>query len=647
MKTFIERYEVVRELGRGARGAVYLVRDPHLDRLVALKVLPRARGSMLQRQQLIDDAMVVSKLSHPNIVSFYEAGETDTGPYVAYEYVEGSSLQALLKSQGALPVATAVSMMSQILAGVAYAHEHKVLHLDLGLGNVLVDKSGQARVADFGLAKILGSGVEQLGQRRETLRFMSPEHFLGERLSFASDVFSLGLMFYEMLVGQPAVDGDNELGVIYKITNELLPMPSVANPRIDKKLDLIVLRALQKDSAARYPDAGAMLDALELYRMPRETVPPENRDNLSDDCVIEYLLRRMRRQNDFPVLCKNISAINELASADDEASIGKVTSLVLKDLSVSAKLLKMVNSAFFGLGRTKVTRVSEAVTLLGLAQVRMIASGLILYDHLQQGAAAEALRDSVLQSFAGAILARDLARKIHLQDLEQVYTCGMFRNLGKDLTIYYFNQEYAEIEDLVVNRQMSEEDASRAVLGVPYSGLGMAVARAWNFPEFIVQAMEPLPRDATGQLQTEAVDELRLCVSCAGDLCSAMAYPSAAGRESALAAVTKRYAETLRLEFWDIRDLLGAALEMCRRYAAVLGLNIGEQSFLARLADCTWIPAAVMPAASVEPAAPAVQVDAPDVVAPPAGVHPASKPASSAFRRVFGMFSARLGRAGH
>ena len=206
MNSKIGRYEIIKRIGRGAQGSVYLGRDPTLDRYVAVKVLTASDAEL----NLVDDdgtpleARISSKLKHPNIVPIHDAGESAAGPYLIFEYVEGSPFSEVLKSRGRMSIEDAAPMIMSILKALSTAHAAEVLHLDLSPRNILIDADNVPRVMDFGLAQYVSIAREPKEFATGTLRYMSPEHFLREPLGPWTDVFALGSTFYEVVTGQVA-----------------------------------------------------------------------------------------------------------------------------------------------------------------------------------------------------------------------------------------------------------------------------------------------------------------------------------------------------------------------------------------------------------------------------------------------------------
>jgi len=205
----IDRFQIVRELGRGSQGVVYLATDPHLERQVAIKTLRMHLSKQPERQaRLMQEARTVSKLQHPNIIPLYEAGEYEGLLYLVFEYVDGISLRDQIKKNGPFVVHTAIAMMTRILAGITCAHQEGVVHRDLSPSNVLIDKNEMPRIMDFGISVIVGDKKSQEKDISGTPCYMSPEHFSKSPIGPKSDIFSLGLIFYEMVIGRPAIEAE-------------------------------------------------------------------------------------------------------------------------------------------------------------------------------------------------------------------------------------------------------------------------------------------------------------------------------------------------------------------------------------------------------------------------------------------------------
>jgi serine/threonine-protein kinase len=266
------RYEIVGELGRGAMGVVYKAMDPVIGRTVAVKTIRLSEeGTGLSRPELLTrfqtEARAAGLLTHPNIVVVFDAGEEDGLYYITMELVEGKSLQALLDGGHAFPLPRTLRIMEQTCSALQFAHERNVIHRDIKPANLMLAADDTVKVTDFGTAKILQFGtVQQTAHVMGTPSYMSPEQVKGRAVDGRSDIFSLGVMLYEMVTGEKPFPGQNITTVIYKIVNEAPVPPRQINPSIHPGISAVVMRALEKEPDQRYQSCREMLEDLRNYR---------------------------------------------------------------------------------------------------------------------------------------------------------------------------------------------------------------------------------------------------------------------------------------------------------------------------------------------------------------------------------------------
>jgi beta-lactam-binding protein with PASTA domain/predicted Ser/Thr protein kinase len=256
---FDGRYRIVRKLGAGGMADVYLAEDQELGRRVAIKILNdrhAADDSFIERFRR--EAKNAAGLSHPNIVSVYDRGEAEGTYYIAMEYLEGRSLKELIVSRGSAPVKLAIDYARQILAAVGFAHRHGIVHRDIKPHNVMVGPEGRLKVTDFGIARSGASQMTEVGSIIGTAQYLSPEQARGSRVDQTSDVYSVGVVLYEILTGQVPFTGDTPLEIAMKHLSEVPRPPSELRPDVPHDLDLVVLRALAKDPSERYQTAEEM-----------------------------------------------------------------------------------------------------------------------------------------------------------------------------------------------------------------------------------------------------------------------------------------------------------------------------------------------------------------------------------------------------
>jgi len=283
METIVKagRYEILGELGRGAMGVVYRASDPVIGRTVAVKTIRLSEeGTGLSRPELLSrfqtEARAAGLLTHPNIVVVYDAGEENGLYFITMELVEGKSLQALLDSGHSFPVPRVLRIMEQTCSALQFAHERNIVHRDIKPANLMLTADDTVKVTDFGTAKILQFGtVQQTTHVMGTPSYMSPEQVKGRPVDGRSDIFSLGVLLYEILTGEKPFPGQSITTVIYKIVNEEPVPPRTLNPSIHPGLSDIVMRALAKEPEVRYQSCREMLEDLRNYRalVPAERSP--------------------------------------------------------------------------------------------------------------------------------------------------------------------------------------------------------------------------------------------------------------------------------------------------------------------------------------------------------------------------------------
>lgn len=263
-KPKLGRYDVERELGKGAMGTVYLGRDPKINRVVAIKTLALSQEfepDELEdvRERFFREAETAGRLSHPNIVTIYDAGEEHDLAYISMEFLEGTDLTGFTKADGLLPLDRVLELIAQAADALAFAHQHNVVHRDIKPGNIMYeDSSGKIKITDFGIARITDSSRTKTGMVLGTPSYMSPEQIAGKKVDGRSDLFSLGVMLYQMTTGRLPFKADSMATLMYQIANEPHPEPISVQPDLPACVQAIINRALEKDPDARYSDGAEM-----------------------------------------------------------------------------------------------------------------------------------------------------------------------------------------------------------------------------------------------------------------------------------------------------------------------------------------------------------------------------------------------------
>ena len=262
---FAGRYRLERKLGSGGMADVWLAEDQELGRKVAIKMLHERYANDTQFvERFRREATHAASLSHPNVVSIFDRGETEGSYFIVMEYVEGRTLKELLVTRGPCPVPVAISYVRQVLAALRYAHRNGIVHRDIKPHNVLVDHEGRVKVADFGIARAGSSQMTEAGSIIGTAQYLSPEQARGAPVDESSDLYSTGIVLYELLTGDLPFTGETPVEIAMKHLSQVPPAPSTIRPEIPRDLDLVVLRALAKEPADRYRSAKEMDRDLEL-----------------------------------------------------------------------------------------------------------------------------------------------------------------------------------------------------------------------------------------------------------------------------------------------------------------------------------------------------------------------------------------------
>ncbi len=576
-KHTVGRYEVIRSLGKGAQGAVYLGRDPTLDRLVAIKVLTSKDAELNRKTDGGGplEARMSSKLKHTNIVPIFDAGEIAVGPYLVFEYVEGQTLAQALTSGGALSIEAAVPVIAAILKGVATAHASGIVHLDLSPRNVLLGADNVPRIMDFGLAQHISIAREPKEFASGTLRYMSPEHFIGPHLGPGTDVFALGSTFYEVVTGRRAMDGTCLEEIQHKIiSGEVDFAPLRAEPH-GEAFARFLSGALEKSQAGRYADCSVMSEVFELF-LTETGLADKALPITANHSTIEFLLRRMQRTGDFPTISRTLSDINRLTADDSSANVDKLANVILRDFALTGKLLKLVNSAFYGTRASEITSISQALVFLGVEKVRMIANSLTFFGHMKGDSAV--LKDSMTKSFLSGLIARHLALRDRLSGTEEAFICGMCQNLGENLVIFYFADEFDDINELQRSKDLNKFAAARGVLGVGYPELGAAIAQTWNLPRSITDSIRGLPPGPIHKPADEG-EQLRDIAVFANELCDLFQNHELDDVEPAMQALLARFSSSVELKPEYCAKLINAGFEKLKQFAPTFEIDIASSNY--------------------------------------------------------------------
>src|SRR4051794_131101 len=261
------RYKVLTRLGSGGMADVYCAEDQQLGRKVALKLLHRRFAEdheFLERFRR--EASSAAGLQHPNVVGVFDRGEWDGTSYIAMEYLEGRTLKAVITDEAPVDPIRSIDLVVQVLRAARFAHKRGIIHRDLKPHNVIVDPDGRAKVTDFGIARAGASDMTQTGSIMGTAQYLSPEQAQGLAVDERSDLYSVGVVLYELLTGRVPFEGDSAVSIALKQVAESPTPPRALNPAVPPELEAVVLRALAKDPAQRFQDADEFITALDRVR---------------------------------------------------------------------------------------------------------------------------------------------------------------------------------------------------------------------------------------------------------------------------------------------------------------------------------------------------------------------------------------------
>ncbi len=317
----ISHYKILEKLGEGGMGVVYKAEDTKLGRTVAIKFLPPNLASVQEnKSRFLLEAKAAAALNHPNILNVYEIDEQDGSLFIVMEYIEGETLKsyiARLKSGSGIPYLKAVGWLLEVAQGLKAAHDKNIIHRDIKSENIMLTGDGLLKIMDFGLAKLQGStGLTKTGTSLGTLSYMSPEQAQGFPSDHRSDIWSLGVVFYEMLTGETLFKAEYEAALLYLIVNEEPPAPSLLDRKIPHQLDVIVQKMLAKDPSKRYQNMDEVIKTLETVKVEIEKASLQVKkkaiavlpfDNISSDKENEYFGDGLTEE-----LIANLSRLKEM-----------------------------------------------------------------------------------------------------------------------------------------------------------------------------------------------------------------------------------------------------------------------------------------------------------------------------------------------
>jgi serine/threonine protein kinase len=587
------RFELRQVLGRGAQATVWLGWDPKLQREVAVKLISAGADSAAVTAWL-DEARVMSSLTHPGIVPVYEADQDGKATFLVFERVDGPTLSEKLRGLGPMPAREAAELMREVLDALAFAHARGVVHRDLKPSNILIGGDGRARVMDFGIAARLTAAHD--GRVVGTPGYISPEAASGQAPTPAMDVYAAGMLFGQLLLGGPmrTVPPTAE-GALRQVINEDIAWPADHRVTVDDTLRTMVMRATSRQPNARFGSAAEFRDALARWLTPPDAAPQPGGHG-----TLEFLLRRMRLHGDFPALSDSVMRIQRVTASDNE-SLHALSAEILKDVALTQKLLRLVNTAHFRhVGAGEVATVSRAAALIGFAGIRNMALSVVLLEHMKDQQHAQRMKELFLQALLTGTLVDQLSPPN--REREAAFLGGMMSHLGRMMAEYYFPEEAAEVRQRTSRSGLREPAAGAAevpsearvaadLLGLSYDDLGLGVAQSWGLPESLRRIMSAPQEEVPGRPVDAPAERMRWRVRAAGEIVQVLMEGDPAQVDQRVLALGERYARALNVRPEEFTEALKVARVHLSEMAASLKIEPAAQARARRLLVAPTAPA--------------------------------------------------------
>lgn len=557
------KYQIVGELGRGAMGVVYEGLDPILERRVALKTIRKdllhagdtsETQSMLQRFRR--EAQAAARLHHPNVVVVYDYAEEGDTVFIAMELVRGKELKDFFKQKHPFDLKAALEIMLQLLDGLGYSHQHNIVHRDIKPANIiLLDDSGQLKITDFGVARIDSSELTQAGEIMGTPTHMAPEQLMGQPVDGRADLFSAGVIFYQLLTGERPFGGGSIMAVMHNVLSSEPPPPTRLNPALPPQCDAIVRKALAKKAEDRYQNAAAFAQELKALLqqagsatavvaaapqraavppaatpappaqaaepapppvprelLPEAPIPPRHDLPATLEGWVEFLTTQ-----EMPIFSHTARRINQVMNAPS-ASAMELGRIIQQDPSLTAKLLKLGNSAYYNPSRQKLPNISRAVIILGVKTIYNLAIACSYVESASSGANTDDVNRQIAKSIHTAVQAKSFATLADDPYPEEIFVAALMNNFGRVAFWCYGKNACANIRRLT-QAGMPDEDAERAVLGFTLRELDSALCKHWKLGGLIEECQAELTASTSDRAKLvfyshQLVDHLEQGLDC-------------------------------------------------------------------------------------------------------------------------------------
>jgi HD-like signal output (HDOD) protein len=493
-----------------------------------------------------------------------------------------------------LPARDAATLMLGVLDALGAAPAQGIVHRDLKPSNILLSRDGRPRVLDFGIAARTAGHAD--AGIAGTPGYIAPEAVRGAPPAPAMDVFAAGMLLGELLAGAPLLRETDPARALARVQAEDFGVP--ATLAIDDTLRAIVARAAARDPLRRYDSAEAMRAALTAWLQPADSGDPPDA-SAGGHGTLDFLLRRMRVKRDFPALGASIVRIQRVASSETE-SVDRLAAEILKDVALTNKLLRMVNTVHFASAGGGISTVSRAVALVGFAGIRNMALSVLLLEHMNDAGHATQVKEGFLRALMAGTLAAELSATP--RDAEEAFIGTLFQDLGRLLVDYYFPDEARQVRDLApAGDRAALETASVQVLGLGFGALGLGVARRWGLPESLQRVMSPPEGPPPARVLERGAERQRWTGRLAHEVTDALLAPDAGAAAARIDRLAARHAGALGLPASAVHQATDRARERVAQLAGALGLQVGSQSPARRLLGT---PAAISPPGPTDSLAP-------------------------------------------
>lgn len=596
----VGRFVLQKHLDDGAQSSVWLALEPQTQREVLVKMMRVELGTEDGAvAQWLQQVRAAGRVLHPNIVPLLDADLHGRQPYVVFEHVVGQTLDELLRERGAVPPIDAVTLMVAVLDALVVVHQAGLVHGDLKPSNIIVSKSGQCRLINLGLAsRISGKrNAETLNYAGGAPGYLSPEATQGAPAAPAMEIYSVGLVLAELLIGKPLVNEPDSNRVLSRVGQEHLSLPAGLSPLVDDWLRAIVSRALAKDPLQRFSSALAMRAEMQAWVKPPVGDVGTAGEGLSG--TVELLLQRMRQKGDFPALSDAVVRIQSMAASETE-SVNSVTNAILKDVALTNKILRLVNSAqyaHFSQGG-KISTVSRAVMLLGFNGIRNMALSLVILERMQDKAHAAQLKEEFLRCLMAGNIGAELCPQ--LLDSEESFLGAMFQNLGRLLAQFYFPEETAQVLRLMqsTSEPLSEAAAAITVLGLTFEDLGLGIAKSWGLPSSIQRCMHKALGTPPSITPLDAVERIRWISLAANEIADALLHCTPQELDARITQICRKYSQAMGIGSREVLAATNKARQKMRDLALAMDVRVPAGSPAARLLRVPVEPNAAVPLAA-------------------------------------------------